>query len=70
MNTHTIPAGLQKPQRCDPKTFFYILEKIDLTTLKDAIAGPQRRGRKLKKLDVNIRLYLWHLWRVRVGGRH
>ena len=50
-------------QDCDPGTFFYILDKIDLTPLTDAVAGPKRRGPKVKELNAVILLYLWHRWR-------
>ena len=59
IKTITAPPGLQ---RCNAKAFFDILDRIDLTALKDVITGPERRGRKLKGLDLAIRLYLWCIW--------
>ena len=56
---NTIPDS-PKPQPCDATTFFDILGRIDLTSLKNAIIGPERRGPKLKEPDAVIRLYLWY----------
>ena len=63
MNASNIPVALPNLQGCDPGTFFFVLDRIDQTALKDAIAGPGRRGPKLKELGPSIRLYLWYRWR-------
>ena len=60
MNNINITAGSPKPQRCDPPTFFYILDRIELTTLEEAVAGPGRRGPKLKELRPTVRLHQWY----------
>ena len=62
MNAITITAGLPKPQRCNPPKFFYVLDRIELTTLLEAVAGPKRRGAHLKELQASLRLHLWYLW--------
>ena len=49
-----------EPQYCGATAFFDILNRIDLTALKNAITGPGRRGPKLKEPDALIRLYLWY----------
>ena len=63
---YTIPDS-PKPQPCDATTFFDILGRIDLTSLKNAIIGPERRGPKLKEPDAVIRLYLWYRCCLAVG---
>ena len=64
MNHPTISSAPSGLQECDPTTFFYILDRIDQTPLEDAIvgpvAGPGRRGPKLRELEASIRLYLWY----------
>ena len=62
MNIITIASGSPESQRCDPPTFFYILDRMELTVLEEAVAGPGRRGPKLKELHASIRLYLWYLY--------
>ena len=68
MNTSNIASAPSRLQDCDADTFFYILDRIDQTPLEDAIvgpvAGPERRGPKLKELHASIRLYMWYRWRV------
>ena len=68
MNNSILPAASPRLQDPDPDTFFYILDRIDQTPLEDAIvgpvAGPGRRGPKLKELHASIRLYMWYRWRV------
>ena len=64
MNDLNIPAPSPRLQDWDPGTFFYILDRIDRTPLENAVAGPvagpRRRGPKLKELDAVIGLYLWY----------
>ncbi|MDE0344035.1 MAG: transposase [Deltaproteobacteria bacterium] len=62
MNVINATPALPELQYCDPKTFFAILDRIDLTALKNAVIGPERRGPKLKDPDAIVRLFLWHLW--------
>ena len=59
IKTITAPPVLQ---RCSPEAFFPILDQIDLTALKEAVTGFERRGPKLKEPDAIIRLYLWGVW--------
>ena len=67
MNLINIIPDSPKPQPCDATTFFDILGRIDLTSLKNAIIGPERRGPKLKEPDAVIRLYLWYRCCLAVG---
>ena len=64
MNNLNIPAPSPRLQDWDPGTFFYILDRIDRTPLENAVAGPvagpRRRGPKLKELNAVIGLYLWY----------
>ena len=61
MNISNIAAASLGLQDCDSDTFFHILGRIDRTPLKDAVAGPGRRGPVLKELEAVIPLYLWYL---------
>ena len=61
MNAINSTTALPELQSCDVKTFFDIVDLVDLTALKNEIIGPETRGAKLKELDLSIRLYLWNL---------
>ena len=59
IKSNSTPPQLQP---CTAVAFFAILDRIDLTTLKDAVTGPKRRGPRLKRLDATVRLILWYFW--------
>ena len=74
MNTSNIAAASLGLQDCDPDTFFYVLDRIDLPPLENAIAGPaagpKRRGPHLKESKAVIPLYLWCRWCQEVRSKN